>query len=68
MLNVSSIEDAYQYSLKAEDKLKRKNQGNASGKEKQDNSEKAKLSAKGEPKPMDQKRRTSGGEFRGNYL
>ena len=66
MLNISSVEDSYQYTLKEENKLKRKIQGNARGKEKQDSSKKAKLSAEGEPKPIDQKRRIGGGVFRGN--
>ena len=34
MLNISSIEYSYWYVLKEEDKLKRKSQGNARGKEK----------------------------------
>ena len=33
MLNTSLVEDAYQYSLKVKDKLKRKSKGNARGKE-----------------------------------
>ena len=68
MLNISSIEDTYQYALKVEDKLKRKGQGNGRWKEKQDILTQAKPSAKGEPKPVDQKRRIARGEFRGNYF
>ena len=34
MLNISSVEDAYQYALRAEEKLKRRNQGSSRGKEK----------------------------------
>ena len=34
-LNIYSIEDAYQYALRKEEKLKRKNQGSCGGKEKQ---------------------------------
>ena len=33
MLKIDSVEDAYQYALKVEDKLKRKNQGSSQGKE-----------------------------------
>ena len=29
MLKIDSVEDAYQYALKAEDKLKRRNQGSS---------------------------------------
>ena len=36
MLNISSVKDAYQYSLREEEKLKRRHQGNPQGKEKQD--------------------------------
>ena len=67
MLNISSVEDAYQYALKVEDKFKRKIQGNARGKEKHDNLEKAKVSAKGDSKPIDQKR-TYGSGFIGNFF
>ena len=66
MLKIDLVEDAYQYALKAKDKLKRKSQGNSRGKEKHDSSAKAKPSAEGEPKPVDQKRRTCRGEFRDN--
>ena len=45
MLNISSVEDIYQYALKEKDKLKRKSQGNSRGKEKKDSLGKAKLSA-----------------------
>ena len=36
MLNIASVEDAYQYALRAKEKLKRRHQGNPRGKEKQD--------------------------------
>ena len=55
MLKIDLVEDSYQYTLKVYDKLKRKIQGNSRGKEKQDSSTKAKLSAEDEPKPIDQK-------------
>ena len=45
MLNIPSVEDAYQYALRVEDKLKRKNQGNPRGKEKRDSLTQAKSSA-----------------------
>ena len=57
MLNISSVEDAYHYALREEEKLKRKNQGSSRGKEKQDYLAKAK-SAKHEPKLVDQRKRT----------
>ena len=38
MLNISSAEDAYQYALREEEKLKRKNQGSSRGREKSDSS------------------------------
>ena len=66
MLNIYLVEDSYQYALKVEDILKRKIQGNARGKEKTDSLKKENLCAEGEPKPIDQKRRISGGNFRGN--
>ena len=53
MLNISSVEDAYQYALREEEKLKRKNQGSSQGKEKQDSLAQAKPKAKGEPKPVE---------------
>ena len=68
MLNISSVEDAYQYSLRAKEKLKGKHQGNPWGKEKQDSSTQAKPSVQSEPKPIDQKRRIGGGMFSGNYF
>ena len=64
MLNISSIEDAYEYALRDEEKLKRKNQGGSRGKEKQEYLAKAK-SAEDEPKPINQRQRTSQGEFKG---
>lgn len=67
MLKTDTVEDAYQYALKEEDKLEKKSHGNARGKEKQDSLTKDKLSVEGEPKPIDQKRRIGGCEFRGNY-
>lgn len=66
MLNISLVEDAYQYLLKVEDKLKRKSQGNSRGKEKQDSLAQAKPKVDDEPKPVDQKRRIGGGGFKGN--
>ena len=42
MLKIESIEDAYQYALKVEDKLKRKIQTNSKGKEKLNSSTLAK--------------------------
>ena len=66
MLKIDLVEDAYQYVLKEKDKLKRRNQDNSQGKEKQDNLAKAKLSAiEDEPKVIDQKRRTRRCEFKG---
>ena len=53
--------------MRAEKKLKRKNQGNSQRKEKRDSLAQAKLNAKGKPKPIEQKR-TSGGGFKGNYF
>ena len=38
MMKIESVEEAYQYALKVEDKLKRKSQVNSKGKEKLDNS------------------------------
>ena len=64
MLNISLVEDAYQYALRDEEKLKRKNQGGSQGKEKQDYSTRAK-SAEDEPKPIDQRKRIGQGEFKG---
>ena len=55
MLNISSVEDAYHYALRVEEKMKRKNQGSSRGKEKQDYLEKAKLSVEDEPKPIENK-------------
>ena len=53
MLKIEFVEDAYQYALKVEDKLKRKSQVNSKGNEKLDNSAQAKSSAaKDEQKPM----------------
>ena len=52
--------------MRVEEKLKRKNQGSSQGKEKQDSLAQAKPKAEGEPKPIEQKRRTGGGGFRGN--
>ena len=46
--------------------MKRKIQGNARGKEKNDNLEKTKLSVEGELKPVGQNRRIGGGGFSGN--
>ena len=58
MLKIESIEDAYQYALKVEDKLKRKSQTNYKVKEKMDNSRQAKTCVtKDEPKPIEKKRR-----------
>ena len=68
MLNISSVEDAYQYALRAKEKLKRKNQGSSQGKEKQDSLAQETPKVEGEPKPIDQKRRTGGGVFRGNFF
>ena len=65
MLNISLVGDAYQYALRVEEKLKRKNQGSSQGKEKQDYSTKAKLSAEDEPKPVGQKRRIGRCDFKG---
>ena len=50
MLNILSVEDAYQYALRVGEKKKRKNQGTSRGKEKQDSSTQAKLKEKVEPK------------------
>ena len=52
--------------MRAEKKLKRKNQGNPRAKEKQDSLTQAKLSGESEPKPIEQRRRTGGGVFKGN--
>ena len=66
MLNISSIEGAYQYALREKEKLKRKNQGSSWGKEKQDSSAQAKPKAEGKQKPIEQRRRIGGDGFRGN--
>ena len=42
MLKIEFVEDAYQYALKVEDKLKRKSQTNSKGNEKLDNLAQAK--------------------------
>ena len=69
MMKIESIEEAYQYALKAEDKLKRESQSNTKGKEKLDNLAQAKLSVeKDEPKPVEQKRRLGRGEFKGTFI
>ena len=66
MMKIESIEEAYQYALKVEVKLKRKSQVNSKEKEKSDNSEKSKPSAiEDEPKLVEQKRRIGRGEFKG---
>ena len=66
MMKIESTKEAYQYALKEEDNLKRKSQSNTKGKEKLDNSAQAKPSAaEDEPKPIEQKKRTSRGEFKG---
>ena len=66
MMKIESIEESYQYALKEEDKLKRKSQVNTKGKEKLDNSAQAKPSVvEDEPRSVEQKRRTSRGEFKG---
>ena len=66
MLNISLVEDAYQYALRVEEKLKMKNQGSSRGKEKHDSLVQAKPKAEGEPKPTEQRRRIGGGVFKGN--
>ena len=53
MLNISLVEDSYQYALRVEEKLKRKNHGSSWGKEKWDSSTEAKPKAEGEPKPVE---------------
>ena len=53
MLNISSVEDSYQYALREEEKLNMKNQGSSWGKEKQDSSTQDKSKAEGEPKPIE---------------
>ena len=59
MLKIESIEDAYQYALKAKYKLKRKSQVNSKGKEKLDNLTQTKTSVvEYELKPIEQKTRT----------
>ena len=66
MMKIEPVEEAYQYALKEEDKLKRKGQVNTKGKEKLDNLAQAKLSlVEDEPKPIKQKKRTNRGEFKG---
>ena len=65
-LNISSVEDAYQYALRAEEKLKRRHQGTPQGKEKHDHLVKNKQIATDEPKPIEQRRRIGGDVFRGN--
>ena len=52
MINFYLVEDAYQYALRVEEKLKRKNQGSSQGKEKQDSLAQAKSKVEGEPKPI----------------
>ena len=66
MLNIPLVEDTYQYSLREEEKIKRKNQGSSQGKEKQDSSTQAKPKVEGELKPIEQRRRIGGVVFRGN--
>ena len=66
MLNISSVKDTYQYALREEGKLKRKNQGSSQGKEKYDNLVQAKPKAEHESKPTEQRRRIGGGVFKGN--
>ena len=63
MPNIYLVEDAYYYALRVEDKLKRKIQGNAREKEKQDSWTQAKLCVDDEFKNV---RRIGRGEFRGN--
>ena len=66
MLKIEFFEDAYLYTLKVEDKLKRKNQKNTKGKEKLDCLTQDKPSvAEDEPKSIEQKRRMSRDEFKG---
>ena len=68
MMKIEYVVEAYQYALKAKDKLKRKGQVNYKGKEKLDNLAQAKLSAiEDEPKPVEYRTRTCRGEFNGKY-
>lgn len=68
MLNISLVEDAYQYSLSVEYKLKRRNKGSFQGKEKQDDSTKDKPSVVGESKPLERKKRIGRGEFKTTFF
>ena len=61
MMKIESVEEAYQYALQVEDKLKRKIQSNTKGKEKLDKPS----AAKDEPKHVEQKKRIGRGEFKG---
>ena len=61
MLNIYLVEDVYQYALRVEEKLNKKNQGSFRGKQKHDSLEHAKIKVEGEPKPTDQKSRIGGG-------
>ena len=65
MLNISSVEDYYQYSLREKEKLKRRHQGNSKGKEKKEHFVKDKHIVEDEPKPIKQKRRIDRGTFKG---
>ena len=61
-MRIDFVEEAYQYTLKAKDKLK----GQLKGKEKLDNLAHVKPSAvEDEPKPIEQKKRTDIGDFKG---
>ena len=66
MLKTDSIEHAYQYALKEEDKLKRGNQGSSRGKEKQDHSTKDKPSMEDESKHVEPRKRMGKVAFKDN--
>ena len=64
MIKIESIEETYQYALKAEDKLKRKGYVNSKAEQKLDNLAQAKSSiVEDEPKPIEQKKRIGRGDF-----
>ena len=67
MLKIDLVEDAYQYALKVEDKLKRRHQGNSQGTEKQGHLVKDKQIVDNELKPIEQRRRTGRGGFKGTH-
>lgn len=68
MLKIDSVDDSYQYALRAKDKLKRRHQGNSQGKHKLDHLVKKKLIVEDEQKPIKKKKRMGKVAFKGDYL